>query len=283
MELSALRLYALHNGKPTTAVPLANRGFAYGDGLFETIKVVDGCAQFLNEHLRRLQRDCARLDIDLDRIALEREVVSLLAAHSDGVLKVVVTRDSALRGYAAVSRAQGERFLLFYPQRFSDDARARDGVAVRLCRQRLSEQPALAGMKHLNRLEQVRARAEWSDSSVAEGLMLDTADRLVEGTMSNLFLVHAGRVMTPRLHRCGVAGVIRHVILHALSEHRAPVIETDLTLNDLYLADEVFLSNSLIGIWPVRKIECIHKAIGAVAIAFQTALTELATATRYRR
>jgi 4-amino-4-deoxychorismate lyase len=145
----------------------------------------------------------------------------------------------------------------------------------------LSEQPALAGMKHLNRLEQVQARAEWSDSDIAEGLMLDTANRLVEGVMSNLFLVKAGLVATPRLHRCGVAGVVREVILNRLSMRCAPVVEADLTLDDLYAADEVFLSNSVIGILPVRKIECIHKMIGDVTIAFQAELNRLISEQRY--
>lgn len=275
-----MELFALHNGKPA-AVSVANRGFTYGDGLFATIKINDSRAQFLSEHLQRLQRDCVRLDIDLDDVALVHEIKSLLSAQSSGVLKIIITRKSSQRGYAATPHAPGERFLLFYPQSFADDARTCAGVAVRLCRQRLSEQPALAGIKHLNRLEQVLARAEWSDNTIAEGLMLDTAGRLVEGTMSNLFLVCAGRVMTPRLHRCGVAGVMRAVIMQQLSERCAPVIESDLTLDDLYAADEVFLSNSVIGIWPVRKIECIHKTIGDVTVAFQTALTELVAAQCY--
>lgn len=272
-----MELFALYNGKPTDSVPLSDRGFAYGDGLFETIKVVDDRAQFLTEHLRRLERDCARLDIGLDTATLRSEVFSLLSAQSSGVLKIIVTRYSTQRGYAASSRARAERFLRFYPQPFPVDVREREGVAVRLCRQRLSEQVALAGMKHLNRLEQVLARAEWSDSAIAEGLMLDTAGRLIEGTASNIFLVKSNAVITPRLHRCGVAGVMREVIMRQLSAQCMPVIEADLTLDDLYAADEVFLSNSLIGIWPVRKIECIHKAIGSVTIAFQTALSNLIT------
>jgi len=98
---------------------------------------------------------------------------------------------------------------------------------------------------------------------------------LVEGTMSNVFLVQAGRVITPRLHRCGVAGVMREIILNQLAADCAPVIETDLTLTDVYRADEVFLSNSIIGILPVQKIECIPKKVGDVTIAFQTALALL--------
>lgn len=270
-----MKFFALHNGKPTTVVPAANRGFAYGDGLFETIKVIGGRAQFLDEHLQRLKRDCARLDIVVDNDVLEQEIAWFLARQETGVLKIIVTRTSLLRGYAAPLHAPAERVLQFHSQKFIDDERATAGVAIRLCRQRLSEQPTLAGMKHLNRLEQVLARAEWSDSNIVEGLMLDVRGRLVEGTMTNVFLVCDGLVTTPRLHRSGVAGVIREIILNRLSVRCAPVISRDLTLEDLYGADEVFLTNSVLGILPVRKIECIQKAVGEVTAAFQTALANL--------
>lgn len=273
-----MNFLALHNGTPTTVVSVASRGLAYGDGLFETIKVIDGKAQFLDEHLQRLHRDCARLDMVVDSGALRNEIAMLLLKCATGVLKIIVTRSSVLRGYAAPSRAPAERLLQFHPQQFIDDARANEGIAVRVCRQRLSEQANLAGMKHLNRLEQVLARAEWSDANIAEGLMLDNRGRLVEGTMSNVFLVRADGVVTPRLHRCGVAGVIREIILNRLSAQCVPVVEADLTLDDVYGADAMFLSNSVIGILPVRKIECIYKPVSEVAIAFQSALASLITA-----
>lgn len=275
-----MTFFALHNGKPTTVVSLANRGLAYGDGLFETIKIHNGRAQFLAEHLQRLRRDCARLDLVLDIAALQHELTLLVAQCDSGILKLIITRSAGQRSYAIAQHAGAERLVLFYPQRFFDSENIHSGIAVRICRQRLAEQPTLAGMKHLNRLEQVVARAEWNDSAIAEGLMLDRAGRLIEGTMSNVFLVRDGKVQTPRLHRCGVAGVMRALVLQKLSELgipviKAPVIEADLVLDDLYAADEVFLTNSIIGIWPVRKIECLHKPVGDVTIAFQNALTQL--------
>ena len=254
---------------------LANRGLAYGDGLFETVKVRSGRAEFLPEHLQRLQRDCERLQLSIDFAALQRELVAVINSQRDGVLKIIITRGTGGRGYASTT-STAERIILFYPQSFAIDECVRDGIAVRLCRQRLAEQPALAGIKHLNRLEQILARAEWSDAAIAEGLLLDSSGRLIEGTMSNVFLVRDKKVYTPRLHRCGVAGVVRELILHKLAARCAPVIETDLLLDDVYTADEVFISNSVIGIWPVRKIECLHKPIGAVTIAFQNALLKLA-------
>jgi 4-amino-4-deoxychorismate lyase len=271
-----MTLLALYNGIPAQALPLTSRALAYGDGLFETIKVEGGRAQFLSFHLQRLRRDCARLDFALDETALRGEIAQLLMQQQSGVLKIIVAREATTRGYFAARGTPVARLLQFFPQTFpQDDPRARLGVAVRLCRQPLSEQPALAGIKHLNRLEQVLARSEWSDAAIAEGLMLDRAGRLIEGTMSNVFLVRGGTLYTPRLHRCGVAGVMREIILTQLAANTLAVVQTDLLPTDLSAADEVFLSNSVIGIWPVRKIECLHKPVGAVTLALQEKLNNL--------
>jgi len=270
--------FALLNGRPTDSITVADRGLAYGDGLFETIKVIDAHPQFLVLHLARLTRGCARLDIRLDVIQLCTEIGQLFANHSaslrDGVLKIIITRKAFGRGYQPQVNTSGERLLIFYPQIFIQPEPLSTGVQVRLCRQRLAEQPRLAGIKHLNRLEQVLARAEWSDPTIAEGLMLDQGSRLIEGTMSNVFLVRDGRIYTPRLQRCGVAGIVRELILQQMSDC-APIREDDLSVDDLLAADEVFLSNSLIGIWPVLKIDCLHKRRGDVTIAVQQAFQRL--------
>ncbi len=270
-----MAVIALLNGCSTDSIAVTNRGLAYGDGLFETIKVIDGRAQFLTAHLARLARDCARLDISLDAIRLRAEIVQLVAGQRDGILKLIITRCAFGRGYQSQPSAPAERLLLFYPQVFAQSEPLSTGVQVRMCRQRLAEQPRLAGIKHLNRLEQVLARAEWTDPAIAEGLMLDHASRLIEGTMSNLFLVRDGLIYTPRLHRCGVAGVLRELILQRIEIDCAPVVEVDLTLDDLVAADEIFLTNSIIGIWPVLKIDCLQKPHGDVTIALQKRLQQL--------
>jgi 4-amino-4-deoxychorismate lyase len=216
-----------------------------------------------------------RLDIDLEATRLRAEIAELTARHRDGILKLIITRRALTRGYQSPPAAPAERLLIFYPQLFTAPESLSAGVQVRLCRQRLAEQPKLAGIKHLNRLEQVLARAEWDDPAIAEGLMLDQCSRLIEGTMSNLFLVRAGAVYTPRLHRCGVAGVVRELVIQRMAAECASVFEADLTLDDLYAADEVFLTNSLIGIWPVIKIDCLHKPYGDITLAFQQCFQQL--------
>jgi 4-amino-4-deoxychorismate lyase len=274
---------ALYNGVATAAVPVTERGLSYGDGLFETIKVMNGRAQFLAWHRQRLRRDCERLALALDDAALAAEIARILHGQNDGVLKVIVTRAAGGRGYQPLRGAAANRLVLFYAEPRPVAAGAAlsaavapgvKGVRVRVCRQRLAEQPALAGMKPLNRLEQVLARAEWSDPDIAEGLMLDQHARLIEATASNLFLVRGDRLLTPRLQRCGVAGVMRRVVMEQLLP-AGRVEEVDLTLDDLIAADEVFLTNSLTGIRPVTQIDCLHKCCGDATIALWRSLSRL--------
>jgi 4-amino-4-deoxychorismate lyase len=136
---------------------------------------------------------------------------------------------------------------------------------VRWCDARLAEQPLLAGIKHLNRLEQVLARAEWTDPDVAEGLMRDVHGRLVCGTMSNVFIVIRDQLVTPALVRAGVAGVMRAALLAAFRQSGAAVVERDVEPAELAAASEVFLSNALIGAWPVRSLEQLRWPVGAWA------------------
>ena len=129
------------------------------------------------------------------------------------------------------------------------------GVGVRWCATRLGVQPRLAGLKHLNRLEQVLARAEWDDPAVAEGLMLDLDGRAVSGTQSNLFVLHRGTLLTPPVDRCGVAGVARAVALETARACGVAVREARLSREDVTAADALFLTSSLIGVWPVRELD----------------------------
>ncbi len=123
-----------------------------------------------------------------------------------------------------------------------------------MCQTRLAVQPMLAGLKHLNRLEQVLARAEWSDAEVAEGLMCDVDGHLIEGVATNLFLVNNERIVTPDLRRCGVAGVMRQVLLEQLPGIELPMEVRDVAVEELDVADECFLTNAVVGVWPVARI-----------------------------
>lgn len=246
----------LVDGKPCETVSARDRGLHYGDGLFETLAVVGGRPQLWEPHMRRLAEGCRRLGLPPPASDLLRgEADRLCAERERGVLKILLTRGQGGRGYRPPRETETvvTRVLSWHPPPDYPPSYYREGVALRLCRTRLGHNPALAGIKHLNRLEQVLARAEWREAAIAEGLMLDQAGHPIEGTQSNLFLVRRGVLATPDLSCCGVAGVMRDLLIELARGDGHEVEVARLGIGDLQTADEVFLCNSLIGVWPVRR------------------------------
>jgi len=247
---------SLIDGIPAVVVPAADRGLQYGDGLFETIAVVDGRPCLWDRHLARLRAGCVRLAIPLpDPDLLQAEVLALAKGQGRAVLKLIVTRGEGGRGYRPPHPARPRRILRLHPWPDHPPAWRSAGVRVRYCRTRLGHQPLLAGLKHLNRLEQVLARAEWDDPDIGEGLMLDLDGTVVEGTQTNLFALTAGRLVTPLLDRCGVNGVVRQVVIETAWMQGLAVEEARLTPAELAQADALFLASSLAGLWPVRELD----------------------------
>lgn len=245
----------LVNGESGNLIGVRDRGLLYGDGVFRTLLARHGRPLHWPLHYRKLQHDCAALGIACPDFGLLSEELSrLLPDHPDAVYKLIVTRGAAARGYAPAPDAVSTRIwdvaaLPDYPP-----AWAERGVRLHLCELRLGEQPRLAGIKHLNRLENVLAAAEFTGSDAAEGLLLDAHGRVIEGTRSNLFLVAAGRLLTPALSRCGVAGVQRERVLTAAAGLGLPCEVRDIALDELLAADEVFLCNSVFGLLPVAEL-----------------------------
>ena len=245
---------ALVNGETADRVSILDRGLQFGDGLFETIAVQNENPLLWERHARRLIAGARRLGIGLAApVSWQSEVFQLCRGIGQGVLKITVTRGTSERGYSINPNATPTRILSISPWPAYPAANAHDGVAVRVCRTRLGRNPELAGIKHLNRLEQVLARMELNDG-FAEGVMCNDANYAIEGTMSNLFLVQAGTVRTPDLSDCGVAGVMRETVLDQLRQLGVAARVEPVTLDELFQADEVFITNSLIGIWPVRRL-----------------------------
>ena len=245
-------LRSLVDGRAADAVAIADRGLAYGDGVFETMAVVDGAVPLRERHLARLLEGCRRLGIVAPAQALlAEELDTLLDAATSGVVKLIVTRGAGARSYATAAGAAPTRILSLHPFPAIDPAAYAQGIAVRWCSTRLGINPCLAGIKHLNRLEQVLARAEWSDPAIAEGLVCDVEERLVGATAANLFAVLGGRLVTPDLNRCGVEGVARGLMLEA---GPGPVEVRDMLPEELLDASEVFLTNSIRGAMPVAQL-----------------------------
>ena len=266
----------LINGVEADCVKVNDRGFQYGDGLFETVEVLDGQPIFLEQHLLRLGMGCTKLSIptpDIKRLAYEIRTVCKSA--NQAVLKIIITRGPGGRGYRQPEEIQTTRVITLHPFPEYPKSYSELGIYARFCETRLGLNPALAGIKHLNRLEQVMARTEWDEPNIQEGIMLDINDHVVEGTMTNLFYAKDNILYTASLKMAGVAGIVRGLVKELTTKNNLTLIEHDYGKDVLLSADEVFVCNSIIGIWPVKQIESVSFAVGSLTNQLQTWLARL--------
>ena len=266
-------LMILINGECRDAIPSSDRGFQYGDGLFETIAIQRGRALFLERHLQRLAHGCQQLRLPLpDNALLRAEITQLIQAHNtqSAVLKIIITRGSGGRGYRQPASIIPTRLLSLHPFPDYPCSYSQEGIRVKLCQTRLGLNPQLAGIKHLNRLEQVLARAEWDSPDIQEGIVLDSHGNVIEATMSNVFYVNQGSLYTAKLSQSGVAGIIRALILERAAALHIPCHVHSFGVDALFNADEVFVCNSIIGLWRVRQFE--HKQFNICADALSLRL-----------
>lgn len=252
--------------------PYHDRGLHYGDGVFRTLAIYQGQVLDLAGQLAHLQADAQRLGIGIDVETLSSEAETLARAQNTAVLKIIITRGSGARGYRATPDLRPNRYLFTTVPPQGISAAQAHGIAVQMCQLRMGMNPVLAGIKHLNRLEQVMARRELTDTAHVEGLMLDGAGRLISGVQSNLFLVNDGKLYTPDLADCGVAGRMRARILALCDQLSITCTVSHLRSAQLQMADEVFLTNSLIGIWPVIRCQNVHWPVGALTRHLQANL-----------
>ncbi len=256
----------LINGEQQKHLAVTDRGLHYGDGLFETIAIRNAKPSFWHYHIERLTHGCGRLGIPVpDERLLAQEAATLCHGQARAILKIIITRGSGGRGYQAPESVKATRLLGLYPWPDYPDNNWSGGVALRYCSTPLACNPRLAGIKHLNRLEQVMARAEWHDSAIAEGLMCDLQGHVIEGTMSNLFLVNDGQLLTPKLEHCGVEGVMRRVILEQAGALGLTVSLCNIERETVDTAEEVFICNSVFGLWPVKTIGDVRYTPGPVS------------------
>lgn len=259
----------LINGRVTDQISVLDRGIQYGDGLFETIYIVEEKPQYWQQHMERLSEGCRRLDISLpEPSVLQCEAENLCGGIDEGILKITITRGLGGRGYAADNSAETTRVLAIFPAPQYPKEYWLEGVTVRICDTKLGKNPSLAGIKHLNRLEQVLARAEWNSNDIHEGLMLDTDNNIIEGTMSNIFSIQNNELYTPDLSQCGVKGIIRGQVINIAQQAGLTVHEGQLSLDDIYQSEELFLCNSVIGVWPVYQLENHVFKLGPISQQF---------------
>ncbi len=259
MQAALLNGQFIDTGQP--ALHLNEHGWLYGDGLYETMLLRNDSIRFLADHLQRLHAGCERLAMPVPAATLLlQELQMICAGQQQAVIRLTLSRGRSGRGYRPPQVAQPTRVW----QSFPVPAANQDGIKLRWCATQLSRNSLLAGIKHCNRLEQVLAQAEWRDADITEGLMQDTEGELVCGTMSNVFLVQEGRLITPDLRYSGVAGVMRKNVLRLAAALNIESEQRAVRAEEVQSAQEVFVCNAVRGIQPVVSLDRQRWPVGAV-------------------
>lgn len=260
----------LVNGLETGVVDARDRGLAYGDGVFRTFPLRGGRPVLWLRQYAKLASDAAALAIRAPAAEiLAHDLATIAARHADGAVRITLSRGVSARGYAPAENAEVTRIVSWSEFASNPAVDPQRGARVRWCSLRLAIQPALGGIKHLNRLENVLARAEWRDPRIAEGLLCDSESHVIGGTMSNLFLLRGGVLTTPALGGCGIAGVTRDVIIERARSEGTPVRVAHVSVPDVRAADALFLVNSLIGVWPVAALDDLTWAASPFAVTLE--------------
>lgn len=256
----------LLNGKAVAPDCFADRACQYGDGLFETLTVLDSVACQLHRHLARLFRGCDRLQLPLpDEVRLLEEIEQITSGCEKGVLKIILSAGESGRGYARPSPCRPTRILKLtgWPQSSLYNS-ARD-LEVMRCKTPLGSQPLLAGIKHLNRLEQVLARNELTEA-FDEGLMFDAEGRPVSGIMSNLYLHSDQHWLIPAIDQAGIAGIVREIFLEQAAEQGVSYEVRPVSDSELLAADSLYMSNSLLGMRQIQRLDDHRFAAQSLAL-----------------
>ena len=251
------------DGERADALPLPDRGLDFGDGLFETLLLERGQPRYTELHLQRLQRGLAVLSFPECLAVVSEQLQQVLTDPlvynlSRAALRLTVTRGDGPRGYAPPEIPQ-VRIIIRVNELPDNDGSLPPPAQLVIANSRWGCQPQLAGIKHLNRLEQVLAAAEWQRARVDEALMLGQAAQLVSVTAGNLFLLRDGVLHTPVLDDCGIAGTRRQLVVERWAGAIGlRVVESRLGLEAMEQADEVFYSNTLWGLRPVASCGARH-------------------------
>ena len=247
----------LINGKKVSQISVNDRGFLYGDGVFETIACKNRSLIYWNEHLQRLNNACRILKLNpVDEATWLKDISKIIKDHSeDCVIKLIYSRGEGQRGYKLPEITEPLRVVMSSTMPVYAEDIYQQGVKLMVCQTPASSNSRLAGLKHLNKLDAVLARSEWSDETIFEGLMLDDYGNVIEGTMSNLFAVKNNSLYTPVLKRSGVNGIIRQRIIDLAKNDNIVTQQIEIKLDKLLEMDEIFITNSLIGLCPVNQLE----------------------------
>lgn len=244
------------NGILQDHLKVTDRGIHFGDGCFTTAYICHGRIELLSWHLERLQHATERLLIPaLAWSQLQQEMEQSVKAVAQGVLKVIITRGSGGAGYSGKGCENPTRILAIapYPQHYLRWRQS--GITLILSAVALARNPLLAGLKHLNRLEQVLIRTHLEQTVAHEAVVLDTEGMLVECCAANLFWRKGDQVYTPALTHSGVTGVMRRQIMALLQDSHYSLHVVTQPLATLADADEVLICNALMPLLPVNHVQ----------------------------
>lgn len=267
------------NGVRQDTVSAVDRGLAYGDGLFATMRCSKGRVLFLDAHLGRAVQTSQRLGMPWQASAQLIGLLSSIAIEqqqelgTDFCIKLLLSRGVGGRGYQLPEHVSVTEVVSVHPMPGHYRHWQTNGIALQLSPMRLGGQTRLAGMKHLNRLEQVLIKAQVLDKGFDDWLVLDTQEQVIESSMANLFLIKDKQVVTPSMHLAGVAGVMREQLIYWFIEAGFNVAIRPVIPSELSQFDHVLLSNSLFGVVGVNRIEQCRFAPSALPLQINQALT----------
>jgi aminodeoxychorismate lyase len=242
----------LINGEEQDKISIFNRNMQYGDGLFETCVAMDNQILFWPRHFSRLEIGCEKLNINkIDEGLWLSDIKKAfeLSSKKNCIVKLILSRGNSLRGYGYKDDIEPVRVVIVseMPQPLINK-----NFSLEYSKSGYHSNPQLAGIKHCNRLEQILARTNLSSN---EAIMLDEKENIISVTQGNIYFIFGNKLLTPKLDRCGVVGSRRLLILGLAMSLKMEALESNITLNQAQKADEVFISNSVIGIQPVHSIE----------------------------
>ncbi|MHA2937691.1 aminodeoxychorismate lyase [Vibrio sp. RC27] len=259
------------DGEIQEQISVFDRSFQYGDGCFTTMAVRSGCIEHWPYHRQRLEQSLDALGIPFSHWSnVEKwldEVLSSCVGVRSGI-KIHISRGTGGRGYSVLGLGSPTVTINTFPYPQHYDQWQQKGITLGLCEQRLGLNPRLAGFKHNNRLEQILLKQELEANGFVDGVVLDLNDHVIETTIANLFWFKQDVLCTPDLHQAGVAGVMRRVVIEHAKAMGTTVEVSCYKLSDLMSADSIFMTNSLLGMAPI-------KAIGDVPMASNELTSEL--------
>ncbi len=257
---------SLIDGEFKDSISVLDRGLSYGDGIFETMvwcfikEKKNFGVEFWNRHLRRIEKSCMITKIKMPPIELLNTYKKRILEKSfnqglkEGVLKIIITRGVGGRGYKFDSDIKPTIIFLSFSKNHLDQSLYKNGVNVRFCESSIFKNFELAGLKHLNRLDSVIARSEWTKKDIFEGILVDDLENIVEGTMTNIFFTKDKILFTPHISNFGIKGIMRQVVMEKSMLYYEKILETSIKKSDINLFDEMFLTNSILKIVPVKKL-----------------------------